>query len=91
MSEQPKSENQITLKVVDSENIETFFKIKKTMALRKLMDAYCQRHGVTKDAVRFLFDGNRLNPEDTPEKLEMVDTAQIDVVVEQKGGWSHCA
>lgn len=86
MSEQPKADNQINLKVVDSENVETFFKIRKTMALRKLLDAYCQRYGVTRESVRFLFDGNRINPEDTPEKLEMVEMSQIDVVVEQKGG-----
>jgi small ubiquitin-related modifier len=86
MSEQPKAESQINLKVVDSENTETFFKIRRTMALRKLIDAYCQRYGCSRDAVRFLFDGQRVNAEDTPEKLGMEDMAQIDVAVEQSGG-----
>ena len=50
------------------------------------MNAFCQRQGVNLNAVRFLFDGNRINPSQTPEQLEMEDGDVIDVMVEQQGG-----
>jgi hypothetical protein len=50
------------------------------------MDAYCQRQGKTREMCRFLFDGLRVNNDDTPEKLEMEDGNIIDVFLEQQGG-----
>jgi len=50
------------------------------------MDAYCQRQGKTREMCRFLFDGLRVNNDDTPEKLEMDDGNIIDVFLEQQGG-----
>ena len=38
-------------KVKNSEGKETVFKLKKTTALRKMMDAYCQREGLPMDGV----------------------------------------
>ena len=35
---------------------------------------------------RFIFDGERLKDEDTPEKLEMENGDEIDAMVEQTGG-----
>ena len=37
-------------------------------------------------SVRFLFDGNRISPNQTPEELDMEDNDVIDVMVEQQGG-----
>ena len=65
---------------------ETFFKCKANTALSRLMNAYCQRQGVSLQAVRFLFDGSRVNSTQTPESLEMEDGDVIDVMVEQQGG-----
>ena len=36
--------------------------------------------------VRFVYDGNRLNPTDTPNSLEMEDGDAIDAFLEQIGG-----
>lgn len=47
------------IKVVDAHQQEVFFKIKNTTKLGKLMDAYAERAGKAKDAVRFLYDGQR--------------------------------
>ena len=41
-------------------------------------------------SVRFLFDGNRVNPNQTPQELEMEDGDVIDVMVEQQGGGAAC-
>ncbi|RKP22789.1 Rad60/SUMO-like domain-containing protein, partial [Syncephalis pseudoplumigaleata] len=66
---------------------EVFFKIKRTTALKKLMHAYCERQGKSVESVRFLYDGIRILPDNTPvEVIEMEDDDTIDVMVEQVGG-----
>ncbi|KAI9227936.1 MAG: ubiquitin-related domain-containing protein [Piptocephalis tieghemiana] len=80
------SSEYINLKVVDGNNNEVFFKIKRLTQLRKLMDAYCTRQGKDEKTVRFLYDGVRLKPDSTPEEMEMEDGDSIDVMVAQIGG-----
>lgn len=58
----------LNIKVTDNNN-EVFFKIKRTTQLKKLMDAFCERQGKTPSSVRFLFDGQRVNPTDNPESV----------------------
>lgn len=65
--EQPKSEH-LNIKVTDNNN-EVFFKIKRTTALSKLMNAFCERQGKALSSVRFLFDGARVNPQDSPDSV----------------------
>ncbi|GAA5805613.1 ubiquitin-related domain-containing protein [Thamnidium elegans] len=77
----------INLKVVGSDTNEVFFKIKRSTQLRKLMDAYCERQGKQPGSVRFLYDGTRVLPQDTPNELDMEDGDSIDVMVEQIGGF----
>ncbi|CAG8619158.1 6463_t:CDS:2 [Acaulospora colombiana] len=75
----------INLKVVGNDHNEVFFKIKRTTQLKKLMDAYCERQGKSINSVRFLYDGERVQPHNTPNELEMEDGDAIDVMVEQIG------
>ena len=65
--EQPKSEH-LNIKVTDNNN-EVFFKIKRTTQLSKLMNAFCDRQGKDIKTVRFLFDGARVNPVDSPDSV----------------------
>ena len=51
------------------------------------MDAYCQRQGLSANNVRFLFDGERLHETQTPKELNMENGDEIDVLVEQVGGY----
>lgn len=62
------------------------FKIKRTTQLKKLMDAYCNRMGTQPGSYRFLFDGHRINDEDTPESLDMQELDCVDAMVTQLGG-----
>ncbi|KAL8692436.1 MAG: hypothetical protein Q9218_002536 [Villophora microphyllina] len=75
MDEPPKTEH-LNIKVTDNNN-EVFFKIKRTTALSKLMNAFCERQGKNLSTVRFLFDGAR---------LEMADGDTLEVHQEQIGG-----
>ncbi|KAG8466440.1 hypothetical protein KFE25_002196 [Diacronema lutheri] len=76
----------INLKVATQDGSEIFFKCKMTTPLNKLMNAFCQRQGVTMQSVRFLFDGQRITGDQTPKDLDMEDGDAIDVMVEQQGG-----
>jgi Ubiquitin-2 like Rad60 SUMO-like len=60
-----------------------FFKIKRTTPFNKLMHAYCLRQGKVLTALRFLYDGERISENDTPESLDMEDEDTIDVMIEQ--------
>ena len=48
---------------------EIVFKLKETTSLHKLMGAYSSRLGVTPSTVRFLYNGQRIQDEDTPQKV----------------------
>ena len=77
---------QLNLKVITQDGNEIFFKCKMTTPLQKLMTAFCNRHGVAQSSVRFLFDGARIDPNQTPQQLEMEDGDVIDCMLEQTGG-----
>jgi hypothetical protein len=73
MSEQgtPKPEPEhLNIKVTDNNN-EVFFKIKRQTQLGKLMQAFCDRQGKTISSCRFLFDGQRVTQQDTPETVSL--------------------
>ncbi|TFK51262.1 ubiquitin-like protein [Heliocybe sulcata] len=76
----------INIKVVTSSGEEVFFKIKRNTKLSKLQAAYAAKVGKDVGSIRFLYDGQRINEDDTPASLEMEDSDTIDVMVEQVGG-----
>lgn len=64
----PPQTEHLNIKVTDGNN-EVFFKIKRSTQLKKLMDAFCDRQGKDQKSVRFLFDGTRVNSEDSPDSV----------------------
>lgn len=86
---QPKpegSEEYIKLKVVGQDNSEVHFKVKYSTNMGKLKKSYSDRQGVPVNSLRFLFDGRRINDDETPKQLEMEDGDTIEVYQEQVGG-----
>jgi len=81
----PGATEHLNIKVTDNNN-EVFFKIKRTTQLKKLMDAFCERQGKAPNSVRFLFDGARVQPTDSPDTLDMQDGDTLEVHQEQIGG-----
>ncbi|KAG5510799.1 hypothetical protein JKF63_07871 [Porcisia hertigi] len=80
------SAQQISLKVVNADGAEMFFKIKRGTQLKKLIDAYCKKQGISRGSVRFLFDGAPIDESKTPDDLGMEEDDVIDAMVEQTGG-----
>ncbi|KAH9943607.1 ubiquitin-like protein [Amylocystis lapponica] len=86
---EPKNEDAnapINIKVTTQTGEEVFFKIKRNTKLSKLQGAYANKVGKDVSSIRFLYDGNRINDDDTPASLDMEDNDTIDVMVEQVGG-----
>lgn len=76
----------LQLKVRSPDGGEVYFKIKRKTKLEKLMLAYCNRLGQATDAVRFLFDGERVHGDRSPEDIGLEDGDVIDAMVQQTGG-----
>jgi hypothetical protein len=75
----------IHLKVITQDGNVITLKVPFSMPLKKLMRAFCNRNGVSMNAVRFLYDGERIRPESTPWDCAMYSADCIDVMVEQRG------
>lgn len=54
--------------------------------MSKIFGAYASRKGVDTSSLRFLLDGEIVDPNATPKMLELEDQDQIDAVLEQVGG-----
>jgi len=76
----------IDLKVVGQDAGEVFFKIRRTTPFGRLFKAYSEKKGVQLGSVRFLFDGQRLTDDQTPEKMQMSSGDVIDALLQQTGG-----
>lgn len=59
----------INLQVKSVDGHKVFFKIKKTVRLKRLMEAYCKKIGVDMTFIRFLLDGERIGSEQTPQDV----------------------
>ena len=63
----------ISIKVKDQHGGEVVFKVKKTTKFQKIMDAFCQKKAWDAGAVRFVFDGERILSDQTPDDIGMED------------------
>ena len=76
----------IKLKVVGQDSNEIHFRVKQTTQMGKLKRSYSERVGVPVTSLRFLFDGRRINDDESPRALEMEQDDVIEVYQEQTGG-----
>mmetsp|Transcript_34610 Transcript_34610/g.83923 ORF Transcript_34610/g.83923 Transcript_34610/m.83923 type:complete len:96 (-) Transcript_34610:177-464(-) len=77
----------LTIRLRNPDGEETIFKIKKSTKLSKVFIRYARDKNVQLSSLRFLFDGERIEEKDTPKTLEMEDGDQVDVFLEQLGGY----
>ena len=81
-SKEAGGENSLNIRIRDQTGEETFFKVKKTTKLDKVFNAYSQRKGVNATSLRFLFDGQRVRGDQTPEDINMEDGDRVDVMLD---------
>ena len=73
---------------VSSQNYEdVVFKVKPTTKFEKIIEKYCERFNITnKNAILFLFDGEKLSKDSTPEDTRLEEGDVVEAVQEQVGG-----
>ena len=62
----------IKLKVVGQDSNEIHFRVKMTTQMGKLKKSYSERVGVPVSSLRFLFDGRRINDDETPKQVRHI-------------------
>ena len=75
----------ISLTVRDQDNYELHIKTRLDWEFLRIFDVFRDDRGLAHDAVRFLFDGSRINPVQTPRDLDMEDGDCIQAMMEQVG------
>lgn len=85
---QPKVEKGEPINVIvkDQHGHELHFKVRKTTKFEKIMQAYCQKKCHQMNQLRFLYDGERVKPDQSPQDVDMEDGDIIDCVMQQIGG-----
>ena len=71
----------IALKVKRPDGKYVYFRLKKKTALKKLMDAYCQRESCQRHQLLFLYHGQRVRDDQTPKELEMEEEDVIKAML----------
>lgn len=64
----------------------TKFRMRGGSPMLKLMEAFCARHNLLRDQIRFLYDGVRVRDDETPDSLDMDGEDTVDVFLFQVGG-----
>ena len=75
----------ISLTVRDQDNYKLHIKTRLDCEFLRIFDVFRDDRGLAHDAVRFLFDGSRINPVQTPRDLDMEDGDCIEAMMEQVG------
>ncbi|KAG7534385.1 Rad60/SUMO-like domain [Arabidopsis thaliana x Arabidopsis arenosa] len=78
----------ITVKIKSQDDICVYYRIKKDVELRAMMQAYSDKVGVEMSAFKFHLDGIRIKPNQTPNELDLEDGDEIDAFVYQIAGFS---
>ena len=75
----------IKIRVKDQNGYQTIFIMKRSTKMGKVFKAYAQRKGVDVRGLRFMIDGEEINPEATPNDLGLEDDDVIDALLRQLG------
>ncbi|CAM0883602.1 unnamed protein product [Alopecurus aequalis] len=77
----------IHIKVTSQTAPDVFFRVKRDMLMRRIMEKYCGSHSLHPDAVVFLNEeGTHIRAAQTVEEAGLEDGSTIDVNIAQLGG-----
>ncbi|KAF8099088.1 hypothetical protein N665_0251s0013 [Sinapis alba] len=78
--------------ILSYDDVDVYFRIKKDVGLRKMMEAFSVKKGEDMSVFAFLFDGVHIKPDQTPNELELEDGDEIQAFLHQIAGvLSFCA
>ena len=86
-AEQNKDANLLHITVSSQAYEDIVFKVKPNTKFEKIIEKYCERFSIkNKEAVVFLFDGEKINKDKTPAELNLEEGDVVEAVQEQIGG-----
>merc|ERR1712168_1049369 len=81
------STDRITITIQDQNSTQAKFNIKKTSKMAKLKSAFASKIGEpTPSNLRMVFDGRRINDDQTPNSIDLRDGDILEVFREMTGG-----
>ena len=75
----------ISIRIRGMDKTEIAYKIKRTSEIGTIFDLYAQRKGVCLSNIRFMLEGENIDPQATPMMMELEDDDQIDAFLAQGG------
>ncbi|KAI9463772.1 hypothetical protein F5148DRAFT_1211064 [Russula earlei] len=88
MSEPEDSKPKLNL-IISHSGTQVTVKVKANMQFKKIFEVAEKRFGKDPGTLRFVYDGERLSPTETPAEKSMEDGDVIDALLQQVGGGSH--
>ncbi len=76
----------IEIQVVNQDGTAIVFKMSETTSFQKMFNAYYKKHNIQSTAVRFMYEGQRLDHRNTPKEVGMETGDMIDAMLQQTGG-----
>lgn len=77
----------VNLTIKDPNGEEVYFKVKRSAKMKRLFNAYCKRYNVDVSTMRFFYQGERVNEEQTSDELGFQDGDKLDAFVRQVAGF----
>ena len=79
-------ESHVKIRIEFMDNVDVY-RLRKNQTFKKLINKFCARHVVDLAVLRFIYDGKKLRPSDTPNTMGMEEEEEtIEVFTEQSGG-----
>ena len=85
-SEPSEGGDKIKLKIASQAGTEVYFALRRNMPFSRMMSVYCPTQGIEPSTLRFVYDGQRIREDQTPQDLEMEEDDTIDAFSMQIGG-----
>ncbi|KAF7683643.1 Small ubiquitin-related modifier 1 [Astathelohania contejeani] len=81
--------NHIKLKVQDGDGREIEFRVKRSITLSKLLNAYCKNNNKDSSQLRLSYRGKFLSLNATPESIGLEDGELLEIMSSQVGGCNN--
>ncbi|KAH9961937.1 ubiquitin-related domain-containing protein [Russula dissimulans] len=88
MAEPEDSKPKLNL-IISHSGTQVTVKVKANMQFKKIFEVAEKRFGKEPGSLRFVYDGERLSPTETPAERSMEEGDVIDAHLQQLGGGSH--
>ncbi|OHT07166.1 Small ubiquitin-related modifier 2 [Tritrichomonas foetus] len=80
------SQPTVNLTIKDPQGEEIYFKVKRSAKMRRLFSAFCKRSNIDATTIRFFYQGERIEDDQTPDDLNLQDGDKIDAFIRQTAG-----